>query len=172
MRKQAVVVFVSILAACSKAPPPAPAPPVESAGDALRRDNADIAKRLEEQKAATDQQFQDKRASEERARLANAFVAVRSKFSQTAEEASRATRDKMPPIVKQLETVRGEAAALESNSCLEVGKSSLLDAMDMAIDGLRQFVGETGAQSLESQEKLRSAAQRLSKADSELRKCY
>jgi hypothetical protein len=172
MRIWAVVTFIAVLAACSKDDSSVPTQPPETAGEAMRRDNADIAKRLEEQKAAADQQFQQQRAAEERTRRVDAFNAARMKFGQTVDELYKSSRDKMAPIVKQMESVRADAAALEANACLEPGKATLLEGMDLAIAGMKQFMSETGEQSADSQEKMKNAAQKLASVDADFKKCY
>jgi hypothetical protein len=167
----ALLICLGFLAACNKDPAPPPAMPVESAGDAMKRDNADIAKRLEEQKAEADKGFNDARAAEERARMIAVLTTARESFARKVDAAFAATRNTMAPIVKELEIQRAEAEGLPVNNCTLPIKSEMLAGMSSAIEGLNLFIKETADQSEASKAKMLDGSTKLAGMANSLKAC-
>lgn len=167
----ALLTCLGLLAACNKEPPAPPPIPVESAGEAMKRDNADISRRLEEQKATADKSFNDARAAEDRAKMIDVLSTARESFSRKVDAAFAAKRSTIAPIIKELEVLRTEAEGLPTNNCTLPIKSEMVSGMSSAIEGLNLFVKETGDQSEASKAKMLEGSTKLAGMASSLKAC-
>lgn len=148
----------ALMVGCGKKTEPAPTVKAETAGDAMRNDNADIAKRLAEQKGATDAAFEKQQAQNEKTAQYDALAAISSRWVAVVGEAQKTGRSDMDAVIKKFEDVKTEASNLAVNDCTGRARAAMLTAMSSTIDAYRQFRTETGAASDTSKEKLQQAA--------------
>ncbi len=170
-RTHAIVMLGLLVAACDKPAPPPPSLPVQTAGDAMKRDNADIEKRLAEQKAEVDRRFSESRAIEDRATMTAILTNARERFARKVDEAFAAKRSGLGPIIKDLEAQRAEAEGLPTNNCTIPIKAEMISGMSSAIEGLNLFAREAGDQSEASKAKMLDGASRLAGMAESLKAC-
>jgi len=159
------------LAGCGDKPAPRAEVPVESASDARRNDERDIAARLAEQKAANDSAYQAERARNERNQMVDTFNAVARRWGQTLNEASRTGRSDMAPMISKLEAVKAEAEAMAVNDCTGKARGTLVSAMSAAIEAFTMFSKETGDGSAATQQKLVQSSELLLASEREFDTC-
>lgn len=160
------------LSACSDPPPPPRVDtPVESASDARRKDEQDIAGRMAEQKAASEATFQADRAKTERRQFVDTFNAIGKRWGESLNEASRTVRSDMAPMIRKLEAVKADAEAIAVNECTGKARATLVGAMSAAIEAFTLFSKETGDGSAATQQKLVQSSDLLLAAERELDAC-
>ncbi|MEP7156456.1 MAG: hypothetical protein ABI905_11830 [Betaproteobacteria bacterium] len=152
-----LLLLLAVLAACGpKAAPPAEVK-AESAGDAMRNDNAAIAARLAEQKGATDAAFEKQQAQNEKTQLVDSLAAAGKRWMDVVNEAQKTGRGDVDAVIKKMEGVKAEVEAMPVNECTGKARAAMSTAMASTIDAYRQFRGETGAASDTSKDKIAQA---------------
>ena len=144
------------MAGCKEAPPP-PSAPVETAGQSLERDNADIAKRLAEQKAAVDTNFQAERARAEKTQIADSLAALGKNVGEALDEIGRVTLREIDAPGKKLDVARTELETLTVNDCTTPLRSTLLGVIASAQEVITLYKREKGNASEATREKLQNA---------------
>lgn len=165
------LVGVALLAACSEKRPEPPSMPVESAGQAMRRDNADIAKRLAEQKAALEKQAGEDRVVREKQARVDAIYAMGRRWDGAVAAAAGATRAKLDEPLAEMEKIKTEAAAIEVDACTGKARDLLVSSMVATIDAYRQFKGETGDPSEAVKAKNKEGANLLAESSAQISLC-
>jgi hypothetical protein len=162
---------VALLAACGDGAPPPSGAPAETAGEALRRDDAEIAKRLAEQKADVEAQNEAARVARDKAERVNALQAAATKWVAAVEAAMTVGRSSLGPAIDRMNGARQELAAVETNGCTAAVKSAMLAAADTTLAAFNQFRSESGAASEASKAKLSEASQAFLATDAQLAAC-
>jgi uncharacterized protein YicC (UPF0701 family) len=173
MRRIATVVVVAIglLAGCGEKPQPTPSMPVESAGQAMRRDNEDIAKRLAEQKAGVEAQYQADRLAREKQAHVAALQGAATKWVAAVDAAIATGRSNLSPAIDKMTAAKEALAAVETNDCTASVKAAMLAAADKTLGALNQFRSETGAGSDATKQQLSEASSAFLATDAALRAC-
>ena len=140
---------------CKEAPPP-PAAPFETAGEAMRRDNADIAKRLAEQKAAVDSNFQAERARAEKMQIADSLAALGKNVGDAVDEVGRVTIREIDAPSKKLEAAKAEMETLTVNECTAPLRTTLLGVVASTQEVIARYKREKGNASEATREKLQN----------------
>ena len=144
---------------------------VESASEALRNDQRDIAQRFSEQKAAADANFQQDRVRTDRQQNVDALSAVAQRLGAGIKEAGATGRSDFAGLIKKIEAIKVNANAIAVDDCTDKVRANLLDAISSTIDAFNSFAKETGAASAASTQKLSQAADQLDAIGQELRAC-
>ena len=165
------VLLVAAVSGCSEPPAPRPAVKVETASEALKTDMQDIAKRFAEEKAAADADFQLERARNERQENVDALAAVAQRLGAAISAGGTTGRSDFGALIKRVEALKAEANAVIVDDCTGKVRTNLLEAIASTLDAFNSFVGETGAASAASTQKLLQAIEQLNAIGLELRAC-
>jgi hypothetical protein len=167
----ALLICLGFLAACNKDPAPPPAMPVESAGDAMRKDDKEIAERLAKVLSESEKSAQSERERNERSRYAGMLDAYRAEWAPAVNEVQQTVRSDIEPKLKRLREIRARGDQIETNNCTKSALQLLNSHMDITIDAYTQFSNETGEPSVAVKEKLQQAVNLLPKYDSQIAVC-
>lgn len=159
-----------VLGACKDKSVSPPAARIESAGEAMRNDNRDIAKRLAEQKAAVDTAGEQQRASSERQQFVDSLAAVGKRWLDVSAEAERTVRGELDPVIKKLDAVKSEADGVAVNECTGAARTVLSASMGATIAAYSQFRKETGKAEA-AQKKLDEAITQFDEYEKQLARC-
>lgn len=130
---------------CRDKPADVPEVKVDSASEALRKDQKDIAERFAEQKAAADANSQRESASAERAQNVEALLPIANKLSSAIGAARATGRRDFAALIKTVEAIKVEAEAVAVDDCTGKVRNDLLEAIATTLDAFNTFVKETGA---------------------------
>jgi hypothetical protein len=166
-----VILLAAAFSGCGDRSAPKQEVKVESASEALRNDQRDIAQRFSEQKAAADANFQQDRARTERQQNVDALAAVAQRLGAGIRDAGTTGRSDFAGLIKKVEAIKADATAVAVDDCTGKVRESLLDTISATIDAFNQFAKETGAASAASTQKLGQAAEQLDAIGQELRAC-
>jgi hypothetical protein len=165
---------ILLAAACSgcgdRAAPPREVK-AESASEALKADQRDIAKRFSEQKGEADASFQRERSRIDREQHVDALAAVAQRLGAAIRDAGSTGRGEFPGLIKKVEALRAEANAVAVDDCTGAVRVGLLDAIAATIDAFNSFARETGTASEASAQKLGQASDQLDTLGQQLRAC-
>ncbi len=165
------ILLSATLVAC-KDKPAAPAPTsAATAGDSLKQQERETAKRLEEQKSAADEAVRAERARGERLQNADALSAIIRRWKDTLGEATRTGRGEIGGVIQKMTAIRSDAQALQADECVGTVRTALMASMGMYIDAYTQFSKETGAPNDALQPKLQEAAGEFVTAENSLSRC-
>ena len=173
--KYANTVLAVLLAAACAGCGDRGAPPrdvrVESASEALRTDQREIAERFAAQKSAADANFQQERARSERQQNVDAIAAIAQRLDAGIRDAGTTGRSEFAGLIKKVEALRAEANAVAVDDCTGKVRTNLLEAISTTMDAFESFAKETGAASAASTQKLAKAVDQLDALGQELRTC-
>ena len=167
----AATLLAITLAGCGESTPPPSTAPVESASEAARKDDREIAVRLATQKAAADAAFRSEQDRAERQKLNEALEAILRRWGESLDEAARTSRGDAAVILKKLEGLRAEAEALAGNDCFNKARAALVTSMSAAIEAINLFRKETGDVSAATKQQLEKAAVLQAAAEQEFQTC-
>lgn len=165
------ILLAIALAACKDKPAAPAADSTVPAGDSLKQQERETAKRLEEQKAAADEAVRAERARGERQQNADALGAIIRRWKDTLGEATRTGRGDIGGVIQKMTAIRGDAQALQADECVGTVRTALMAAMSMYIDAYTQFSKESGTPSDALQPKLQEAAGEFVAAEGTLSRC-
>jgi hypothetical protein len=166
-----IVLSVSLVGCKDRNATPPTSGNAQGASEAMRADSKDIAKRLAEQKAATDANFEAGQAAAEKQRLADSLAAIGQRWAAALDETYKAGRSDMATPIQKLNALKAEAGTLAVNECTGAARATLLNSMSTTIDGFNQFAKETGAASEATQQVLMKGATQLNDFDKQLAGC-
>ena len=166
-----LIVFASLLTACSEKPPAPAEARAESAGEALKNDSRAIAERFAAQKAATDANFQQESARAERARFVDALTVIAQRWPDAFAEVGRTGRSDLAPAIKKLEAIKAEVDAAAVSDCTGQARATLSASMGMVIDTYNQFRQATGNADDSMQQKLQQAAEKFRDYEKQVGAC-
>ena len=167
----AATLLAATLASCGESTPPPSTAPVESASEAARKDDREIAVRLAAQKAAADAAFRNEQDRAERQKLNEAFEAVLRRWGESLDEAARTSRGDAAVIIKKLEGIKAEAEALTGNECINKARAGLVTSMSAEIEAINMFRKETGEVSTATKQQQEKAAALQAAAEQEFQAC-
>ncbi len=174
MKHVNTVLAILLAAACSSCgdrSAPKQEVKVESASEALKNDQRDIAQRFSEQKAAADANFQQDRTRADRQQNVDALAAVAQRLGAGIREAGTTGRSDFAGLIKKVEAIKADASVIAVDDCTGKVRTSLLEAVSATIDAFNSFAKETGSASEASTQKLSQAADQLDAIGQELRAC-
>jgi predicted nuclease with TOPRIM domain len=167
------------LAACKKEEPPK----VEAIdpNQELRQTNADIAKRLAEQKAEVEKKndaargvADSERAVQEKRQSAEAAITVvgdmKSKWETLLAEANKTPNTEIADLLKRMDGVKTEVQSHKGDECTEGARITLLAGVSQGYDAYREFSTAT-AVTPALQKKVDDSRTLLARADAELQAC-
>ncbi|MBL0122110.1 MAG: hypothetical protein IPP88_05060 [Betaproteobacteria bacterium] len=166
-----VILLAAVCASCGDRAAPKPEVKVESASEALKNDQRDIAQRFSEQKAAADANFQQDRARADRQQNVDAMAALAQRLGAGIKEAGTTGRSDFAGLIKKVDAIKADANAVAVDDCTGKVRASLLEAVSATVDAFNSFTKETGAASEASTQKLSQAADQLDAIGQELRAC-
>ncbi|MEO8104326.1 MAG: hypothetical protein ABI790_17565 [Betaproteobacteria bacterium] len=165
------ILFAAMVAGCGERPAPPREVKVESASEALRNDQRDIAKRFAEQKSEADASFRLDQARIDRQQNVDALAAVAQRVGAAVRDAGTTGRSEFAGLIKKVEALKAEANAVAVDDCTGKVRASLLEAITTTADAFNSFAKETGAASEASSQKLTQATDQLDLIGQELRAC-
>lgn len=174
MKQLNTVLAVLLAAACSGCgdrPAPTQGVKVESASEALKNDQREIAARFAEQKSAADANFQQDRARIERQQNVDALAAIAQRLGAAIQAGGATGRGEFAGLIKRVEAVKAEANAAVVDDCTGKVRTNFLEAISSTLDAFNSFAKETGAASEASTQKLGKAVEQLDAVGVELRAC-
>lgn len=172
-RPRIMAVFLILLAisGCGEKNTRAVAPPPLGAEEAMKADSADIAKRLAEQKSATDLAFEKGRAQEEMQQRVASLNDIEKRWAAAFAEMNRTGRSDAATPLKNLQSIKAEVDQVVVNDCTGNARSTLSTGMAMALDAYTQFLKETGEPSAASKQKLTDAIAQLESYQKDIAQC-
>ena len=165
------VLVAAVFSACGERAAPPPEVKVESASDALRNDQKDIAKRFAEEKSAADADFRLNRARDERQQNVDAMVAIAQRLGAAIRDAGTTGRSEFAGLIKKVDSLKAEANAVAVDDCTGKLRENLLETIGATVDAFNSFAKETGAASEATAKKLMQATDQLDVIAQELRAC-
>ena len=165
------VLLAVVSAGCRDKPAAAPDIKVDSASEALRKDQKDIAERFTEQKAAADANSQRESARGERQQNVEALLQVANKLSTAIQAASTTGRSEIAALIKSVEAIRGEANAVVVDDCTGKVRNDLQEAVNTTLDAFNTFAKETGAAGEASRSKIAKATDQVDAISQALNTC-
>jgi hypothetical protein len=173
--KHVFALVITLLAAalfgCKDSAAPKSEVRVESASEAARNDERAIAKRLAEQKGATDEAFQRQRANESRQRNVDALRAIATRWNDSLSQASLTPRSDIAEPLKKLQTIKSDADTVEVDDCTGSARATLQSAMSASIEAFSLFQKETGPSADSTTQKIQQGADLLRAAQREISAC-
>jgi hypothetical protein len=161
------LLVVGGLAACSEKPASSTLEPVETAGQAMRKDNEDIAKRLAEQKAAIALQDETNRKAREVAVIRSAAT----NLGGAIDTAALTGRSDLGPELDKVAAARQTLVDAETNSCTASVKSILLETADKSVAAIKLFQAEKGVASDTARAQFTQSSEAFGAAVASLQTC-
>lgn len=169
------LVLVALLATassgCRDKPADVPEVKVDSASEAMRKDQKDIAERFAEQKAAVDADSQRESARTDRAQNVEALLPVANKLSSAIGAARTTGRSDFAALIKTVESIKVEADAVTVDDCTGKVRNDLLEAITTTLDAFNTFAKETGAPGEASRKKITQASDQVDAISKALSAC-
>ena len=171
-----IVTLVAVLLAatafgCKDAAPPKTDVRVESASEAARKDDREIAERLAQQKAATDDAYQKQRARESRQQYVDLLRAATKRWEDGLSAATLIPRFEIGPQITKLQAIRSEAGTIDVDDCSGPARAILQSSMAVSFEALAMFQKETGESGDATTQKVTQAAELLSQAKTQTDAC-
>ena len=166
-----VILLAATMFGCKDSNGPKTEARVETASEAARNDDRDIAKRLAEQKGAVDAKFSLERARELRQRNVDAIRAVSSRWDEVMSEAGRTGRSDIAGPLKKMQTIKSDADTVETDDCTSGARATLQSAMATSIEAFNMFQKETGPSGDATTQKLQQGADTARNAQQEMSAC-
>ena len=166
-----VTILAATLVGCGESAPPASTAPVESASEAMLKDDREIAVRLTAQKAAAEVAFRKEQDRAERQRFNDPFDAINRRWGAGQDDAGGTRRADMAGMIKKLEAIKAEAEALATNECTGKARATLVASMSAEIEALAIFSKEKGDPSPATRQQLEKAAALQATAEQEFATC-
>jgi hypothetical protein len=174
------VVFAA-LAGCNRQEAAKPVSTIDPNAE-LKQVDADIAKRLAEQKGALEDSAAVARAQEDARRAAEAKNAgavkavadvrsLRMKWNGVLNEAGRTPKTEFAPVLEKMDAVKSEIQAFKGDECTENARITMLAGVSQGADAYREFMASTGEATPAMKVKLDDAATLLNRSDAELQGC-
>lgn len=167
----AIAVAVMFLAACGKETPKPPPPPAETARDAMRSDDKDIAERLAKVREEAEKNDQVQREKSEKTRILGILESYRTGWATALGEVERTGRSELEAKLKVLRDIRAKSGQVETSNCTRTAMQTFVLHMDKTIDAYTLFSKETGAGSDASRSMLQEAVKLVSDVDGQLAEC-
>jgi hypothetical protein len=148
----------------------------------LKQVDADIAKRLAEQKGVLEDSAAVARTQEDARRAAEAKNAgsvkavadmrsLRMKWNGVMNEAGKTPKTEFAPVLAKMDAVKSEIQAFKGDECTEFARITLLAGVSQGTDTYREFMASTGDATPAMKVKLDDAATLLNRSDAELQAC-
>ena len=148
----------------------------------LKQVDADIAKRLAEQKGKLEDSAAVARTQEDARRAAEAKNAgavkavadvrsLRMKWNGVMNEAGRTPKTEFAPVLAKMDVVKSEIQAFKGDDCTENARITMLAGVSQGADTYREFAASTGDATPAMKVKLDDAATLLNRSDAELQTC-
>ncbi len=167
-----LVILVTVASSGCRDKPAVPEIKVDSASEALRKDQQDIASRLAEQKAALEANSQAESARTERAKNVDALLPIANKLSAAIVTARSTGRRDFAPLIKSVEAIKVEADAVAVDECTGKVRSDLQESIAITLDAFNAFTNEkTGAADEESGKKVSLVSDQIDAIGKALNAC-
>ncbi len=148
----------------------------------LKQVDADIAKRLAEQKGALENSASIARTQEDARRAAEAKNAgsvkavadvrsLRMKWNGVMNEAGKTPKTEFAPVLAKMDAVKSEIQGFKGDECTENARITMLAGVSQGTDTYREFMASTGDATPAMKIKLDDAATLLNRSDAELQVC-
>ncbi len=148
----------------------------------LKQVDADIAKRLAEQKGALENSASIARTQEDARRAAEAKNAgsvkavadvrsLRMKWNGVMNEAGKTPKTEFTPVLAKMDAVKSEIQGFKGDECTENARITMLAGVSQGTDTYREFMASTGDATPAMKVKLDDAATLLNRSDAELQVC-
>ena len=148
----------------------------------LKQVDADIAKRLAEQKGKLEDSAAVARTQEDARRAAEAKSAgaiksvadvrsLRMKWNGVMNEAGRTPKTEFAPVLAKMDAVKSEIQGFKGDECTENARITMLAGVSQGADTYREFAASTGDATPAMKVKLDDAATLLNRSDAELQTC-
>jgi hypothetical protein len=169
------------LAGCNRQEAAKPASTIDPNAE-LKQVDADIAKRLAEQKGKLEDSAAVARTQEDARRAAEAKNAgavkavddvrsLRMKWNGVLNEAGRTPKTEFAPVLAKMDAVKSEIQAFKGDECTENARITMLAGVSQGTDTYREFMASTGEATPAMKVKLDDAATLLNRSDAELQAC-
>jgi hypothetical protein len=144
---------------------------VQSASEAARIDDREVAVRLAQQKAAVDAEYESGRARESRLRYVDILRAVSKRWEDGVNEATRTARSDIGVQIAKLQAIIKEASTVDVDDCSSNARNTLQTSMATSLDAFAMFQKETGETGEATMKKMTEAAVQLRAAQAEMEAC-
>lgn len=150
-----------LIAACSKEAPKSTTTAEANAPRPVAEQERELAARLAEQKKELDERTSKDRDSADRVRRVKLVADLGRKWSAAIDEVRAAPRSKLDGPIAKLEALRSEAQGLEVDNCTGQARDTLVNAMNMMIDGVKAFQSQATGDQTEAVTKSTQDSQNL-----------
>jgi hypothetical protein len=169
------------LAACNRQEAAKPVSIIDPNAE-LKQVDADIAKRLAEQKGKLEDSAAVARTEEDARRAAEAKNAgavksvadvrsLRMKWNGVMNEAGRTPKTEFAPVLAKMDAVKSEIQGFKGDECTENARITMLAGVSQGADTYREFAASPGDATPAMKVKLDDAATLLNRSDAELQTC-
>jgi len=145
--------------------------PVESASEAARKDDLEIAVRLAQQKGAVDAEYEKGRARESRQRYVDILRDVSRRWESGLNDARRTPRTDVAAQITKLQAILKDSSTVDVDDCSSGARTSLQASMATSIEAFGMFQKETGESGDATTQKVTQAAVQLRTALAEIEAC-